>query len=103
MVVHDFCRSLSSITCEILPEAHALTGCDKTSSFFGIGKKSVYKLIKFSSADLSDLSQLKEPDLRSSLCVARKVVSKLYDPKVKYKSCHTNFNKLRVRLATSKD
>jgi hypothetical protein len=26
---------------------------------------------------------------------------KLYDPKAKYKSCHTNLNKLRVRLATS--
>ena len=65
--------------------------------------KSVYKLIKSSSADLTDLSQLKEPDIQSSLCVARKVVSKLYDPKGKYKSCHTNFNKLHVRLATSKD
>ena len=29
--VHDLCRSLSSITCEILPAAHALTGCDTTS------------------------------------------------------------------------
>jgi hypothetical protein len=35
--------------------------------------------------------------------VARKVVAKLYDPKAKHKSCHTNLNKLRVRLATSKD
>ena len=30
-------------------------------------------------------------------------MSKLYDPKVKYKSCHTNLNKLRVVLATSKN
>jgi hypothetical protein len=26
--------------------AHALSGCDTTSSFFGIGKKSVYKILK---------------------------------------------------------
>ena len=101
--VHDLCSSLSSITCEILPAVHALTGCDTTSAIFGIGKQSVFKLINSSSAELSDLSQLKDPDLESSICVARKVVAKLYDPKAKYKSCHTNLNKLRVRLATSKD
>jgi hypothetical protein len=38
--VHDLCSSLSSITCEILPAVHALTGCDTTSAIFGIGKKS---------------------------------------------------------------
>jgi hypothetical protein len=43
------------------------------------GKKSVFQLIKSSSAELSDLSQLKDPDLESSICVARKVVAKLYD------------------------
>jgi hypothetical protein len=37
-------------------------------------KKSVFKLIKSSSAELLDLSQLKDPDLESSICVARKVV-----------------------------
>jgi hypothetical protein len=35
--VHDLCSSLSSITCEILPAVHALTGCDTTSAIFGIG------------------------------------------------------------------
>jgi hypothetical protein len=100
--VHDFCSSLSSITCDILPAVHALTGCD-TIAIFGIGKQSVFKLIKSSSAELSDLSELKDPDLESSICVTRKVVAKLYDPKAKYNSCHTNLNKLRVRLATSKD
>jgi hypothetical protein len=44
---------------------HALTGCDTTSAIFGIGKKSVFKLINSSSAELSDLSQLKDPDLES--------------------------------------
>jgi hypothetical protein len=31
-------------------------------------KKSVFKLIKSSSAELLDLSQLKDPDLESSIC-----------------------------------
>jgi 5'-3' exonuclease len=55
----------SNITYEILTTVHALTGCDTTSAIFGIGKKSVFKLIKSSSAELSDLSQLKDPDLES--------------------------------------
>ena len=38
--VHELCKSLNSVVCEILPAAHVLTGCDTTSSFFGIGKKS---------------------------------------------------------------
>jgi hypothetical protein len=44
--VHELCKSLSSAVCEILPAAHALTGCDTTSSFFGIGKKSMFKALK---------------------------------------------------------
>ena len=72
--VHDLCSSLSTIICEILPAVHALTGCDTTSAIFGIGKQSVFKLINSSSAELSDLSQFKDPELESSICVARKVV-----------------------------
>ena len=32
--------------CKILPSVHSLTGCNSTSSFLGIGKKSVSKLLK---------------------------------------------------------
>jgi hypothetical protein len=56
-----------------------LTGCDTTSAIFGFEKQSVFKLINSSSAELSDLSQLKDLDLESSICVARKVVAKV-DP-----------------------
>jgi hypothetical protein len=37
--VHDLSRSLSPTACQILHVAHALTGCDTTSSLFRIGKK----------------------------------------------------------------
>jgi hypothetical protein len=39
--IHELCKSLSSVVCAILPADYALTGCDTTSSFFGIGKKSM--------------------------------------------------------------
>ena len=65
-----------------------LTGCDTTSAIFGFEKQSVFKLINSSSAELSDLSQLKDPDLESSICVGRKVVQ----------SCMTQ--KQNISLAT---
>ena len=43
--IHELCKSLSSVVCEILPVGYALTGCDTTSSFFGIGKKSMLKAL----------------------------------------------------------
>ena len=43
--IHELCKSLSSVVCEILPAGYALTGCDTTSSFFGIGKKSMLKAL----------------------------------------------------------
>ena len=43
--IHELCKSLRSIVCEILPAAYALIGCDTTSSFFGIGKKSMLKAL----------------------------------------------------------
>jgi hypothetical protein len=43
ILIHELCKSLSSVVCEILTAAYALTGCDTTSSFFSIGKKSMLK------------------------------------------------------------
>jgi hypothetical protein len=41
--VHDICHIQGPLVCKLLPAMHALTGCDTTSSFFGIGKKTVLK------------------------------------------------------------
>jgi hypothetical protein len=41
--VHDITLAIGLLVYNILPAVHALTGCDTTSSFFGIGKKTVYK------------------------------------------------------------
>ena len=60
--IHELCSSLSEITCRVLPAAHALSGCDTISSFFGIGKKSVYKILKDVTPDSHDLDNLGDPD-----------------------------------------
>jgi hypothetical protein len=56
--VHELCKSLSSVVCEILPADHALTGCNTTSSFFDIGKNSMFKALKEPPNQFSDLSRI---------------------------------------------
>ena len=73
MVVHDLCSSLSNITCQILPSLLALTGCDTTSAFFRIGKKYIYKILKTSPEELSDLVSLTNADLETTINAARHV------------------------------
>jgi hypothetical protein len=43
---------LGSVLCRVLPAA--LTGCDTTSSFFGVGKKTMYKVLKDSQKEFVD-------------------------------------------------
>jgi hypothetical protein len=45
--VHEICSTLSPVFTNTLPAAHAVTGCDTTSSLFGIGKRSVLLSSKF--------------------------------------------------------
>ena len=75
--VHELCKSLSSVVCEILPAAHALTGCDTTSSFFGIGKKSMLKALKETPNQFSDLSRIEFSDIDDSVDLNRKLISRL--------------------------
>ena len=84
-------RIKDCITCQILPSLHALTGYDTTSAFFRNGKKSVYKILKTSLEELSDLVSLTNIDaiLETTINAVRHAVSLLYDPKrEKLKSCH---------------
>ena len=54
--VHDLSRSLSPTACQILHVAHALTCCDTTSSLFRIEKKTVFKLLRNSPEQYSELA-----------------------------------------------
>jgi hypothetical protein len=56
--IHELCSSLSEITCIVLPGAHALSGCNTTSSFFGNGKTLVYKILKDEASDFQGLDNL---------------------------------------------
>jgi hypothetical protein len=102
--VHDIlCNSIDPVICKILPAVHAVTGCDTTSSMFGIGKRTVFKVLKDRPSDFIDLSSLVHCDIDQSVYAARKLVPRLYDQKEKLKAGHVDLNKLRVMLATLKD
>ena len=81
----------------MLPAAHAL------SSFFGIGKKLVYKILKDAAPDFHDLGNLGDPDKDVAFSCSFRFVARLYDQKKSFASSHHNINKLRVKLATSRD
>jgi hypothetical protein len=65
---------------------------------FGIGKRTVFKVLKDRPRDFIDLSSLADCDIDQSVYVARKLVARLYDQKEKLKAGHVDLNKLRVRL-----
>jgi hypothetical protein len=50
--------TLSPVFTNILPAAHAVTGCDTTSLLFSIGKQSVFKVLKENPENFKDLSKL---------------------------------------------
>jgi hypothetical protein len=58
--VHEICSTLSPVFTNILPAAHAVTGCDTTSLLFGIGKRSVFKVLKEDPDNFKHLSNLAE-------------------------------------------
>ena len=67
------------------PSLHALTGCDTTSAFFTSGGKYVYKILKITPEELSDLVSLTNADLETTINAARHAVSLLFDRKGKLK------------------
>ena len=78
--IHTIANHLGPSMCAALPGFHALTGCDSTSAFSGIGKKKGFNLLKASDEHQQCLSLLGENLNLSSLCQAscEKLVCALY-------------------------
>ena len=88
--IHELCSSLSQITCRVLPGAHALSGCNTTSSFFGNGKKLVYKILKDAASDFHHLDNLGDPDKDVAMSCSSRFIARLYDQKSCASSHHTS-------------
>ena len=70
---------------------------------FCIGKKTVYKILKQNTTKYQTLTNLASSDVDTRVEAGRLLVADLYDPKGSAKSVHRDLNKLRVKLALSKD
>ena len=81
----------------VLSGAHALPGCNTTSSFFGNGKKLVYKIMKDAISDFHDLDKLGDPDKDVAISCSSRFVARLYDQK-SCESSHHNSSKTCYRL-----
>jgi hypothetical protein len=104
IAVHQICRANSPVFCKMLPAVHAITGCDSTSSFFKVGKKSVLKIIMERGADhFQELVMFSKTGEEHDIEAARKLTASLYDPKGRYTSYHSSLNALRTKIATSKE
>ena len=102
--VHDISHSQSPLFLKVLPAIHALTGCNSTSVFFGIGKNSVYKTISEKGVDsFAELVFIGGDDENTSIVGAHKFIASLYDPKGKEKEAHSNMNVLRAKLAAKRE
>ena len=98
--IHSICEQLSPSLCDILPIMHSLTGCDTTSSFLGIGKKTALKVLLQDSEKHKDLITLIGNNEETAIEAASKFVISLYEPKAKK---DTSINQLRIKLAKRKD
>ena len=83
---------------------HDFTGCDSTSALFGIGKKSVLKMLQDIGIDeLTDLSEPYSSDEQGALRTGGKYVANLYDPENKEGIYHSCLNDLPFKLTNTKE
>ena len=84
-----------------LPAAHAISGCDTTSSLFKIGKRTAYNTLVVNIADMLSLAELgQSSDVTKGLPTATKYALLLYG--VKGRSCQS-LNRLRYNYAGKSD
>ena len=103
--IHSVCNKLGASLCQLLPVFHCLTGCDSTSSFSGIGKKSALNvLVKhknelLSLADIGDHIDINENS--EAVLDVVKFISWLYCPTLP-ENLASDINGLRYRLFCQK-
>lgn len=101
--LHDIWKTIGNDKCLCLPAVHALSGCDTVSSFYGIGKKKVWRqILKLTEGDLRKLSTFQNTEAPESVNIARNFVVKLYDSTNKMTEYHSSLNQLRFKMSVSR-
>ena len=101
--IHTICNKFGATICNMLPIFHCMTGCDSTSSFAGIGKKTALKALVEHKQELLALLEFGESphldETSNEVADAIKFVSWLYQPK---SVPITDINELRYHLFCQK-
>ena len=95
-------REIGHAMCESLPAVHALTGCDTTSSFAKVGKRTVYnKLVDYSKQNPSALATFGQTnDADRDVETATQFILHVYGNK---EVDYTSLDQLRYLMATTTD
>ena len=96
--VRGIMQSIGPQACQALPGFHAITGCDTTSQFSGIGKKAAWRVFESCPTLLRMLG--KESLTERVVADAESFVVRLYAP-TKYQ--HLKVNELRTKLLHAKN
>ena len=101
--IHKIADKVGPVVCNTLPAVTCVYNCETGSSFFGVGKKTVWQLaMELPSSELSGLDDLGGDDVTKATGTAKGFVVKMYDRKNKLKGTDVSLNTLRVRLAVTK-
>lgn len=102
--IHTLANKIGPVMSSATLSIHALTGCDTTSSIFGIGKKKAYAAAKkMTEEDLERLANVRDLELVDGLEIMSIFLSTIYDPSKKTKGDRKDINSLRYQLAASKN
>ena len=98
--IHQICSILGNEICRILVSFHALTECDSTSGFAGIGKLKAFKVLKKRPSSYFGLKTLRD-DININeeiICNLQQFVCHLYLQTYK----HSDIDNLRYKLCCQK-
>jgi hypothetical protein len=97
--IHETVTDLGPTICGLLPALHALSGCDSTSSLFGIGKKKAMQALKSNLEPLANLTDLGSHalDVEEGCMEASKLVIGVF-----YGENTSDLNGLHYKLFTKK-
>lgn len=98
IAIHDIARKLGPLICKSLLAIHCLTGCDTTSAFYKIGKKTAFDMLLKNINDLTEIGNIPNLSEEEALKVSLQYIYYLY--KNKNRNIH-NLNEMRFFLTTT--
>ena len=102
--IHEIIKYHGDNMMRILPQIHALLGCDNTSALFHIGKKTAFMVVSsYSPENFSNFYSPAENDSTAEVDASRASICLWYDNTQKYKPTHGDLNSLRTKIAISRN